>query len=272
VQKITINKLNKLNKDFYQNVADDFSDSRQYFWQGWQKIPQFLEKNIKNQKKIQVLDLACGNARFAQFLKEKNINFKYLGLDNSAKLLNIAQETIDKENINAQLLKFDLISNYLKNKKIIWPFSQQFDLIVVFGLSHHLPSGDLRLSFFQSLKEIINKDGLVIVSNWQFAKDERFQKNILNWQKIRKNPKINIFQRLKLKKLLKNLENDDYLLDWRKKEKTSTKKEAIRYCHHLDNKASEKLFEKAGLQILDQFLADGKSQKLNHYFVLKKTN
>ena len=166
MQKKIVKKINQLNKKFYQNVADDFSNSRQYFWQGWQKIPQYLEKNIKNNKKTQVLDIACGNARFSQFLKVKNINFKYLGTDNSAKLLKIAQKTIDQENIDGQITKFDLIDNYLKDQQINWPFTQQFDLIVVFGLTHHLPGHDLRLSFFQSLKKILNTDGLIIVSNW----------------------------------------------------------------------------------------------------------
>jgi len=272
VQNQTINKLNKLNKDFYQSVADDFSDSRQFFWQGWQRIPQLLEKNIKNKKKIQILDIACGNARFAQFLKAKNINFNYLGLDSSAKLLKIAENTIEREKIDGQIIEFDLIANYLENQQINWPLAEQFDLIVVFGLTHHLPSFDLRLIFFQSLKKILNNDGLVIVSNWQFAKDDRFKKNILNLQKKGKNSKINIFQKIKLKKLLKNLKNNDYLLDWRKKEKNPTKKELIRYCHYLDNKASINLFKKADFQILDQFLADGKSHELNHYFVLKKAN
>jgi tRNA (uracil-5-)-methyltransferase TRM9 len=272
VQKKIVAKLNQLNKNFYQNVADDFSDSRQYFWQGWQKIPYFLKKNIKSSKKIQILDIACGNARFAQFLKEQNLNFHYLGLDNSVKLLKIAQEKIDSGKINGQVINFDLIANYLKNKKINWPVDQKFDLIVAFGLSHHLPSFELRLEFFQSLNNLLADDGLLIISNWQFANDQRFQKNILNWQKIKKNSKINIFQKIKLKKLLKNLENNDYLLDWRKKEKTSTKKELIRYCHYLDNQTSNNLFKKAGFQILDQFLADGKSQQLNNYFVLKKAN
>lgn len=272
MQKHTIKKINELNQKFYQIVANDFSDSRQYFWQGWHKIPLFLKKNIEKRKKITVLDLGCGNGRFAQFLKENNFNFNYIGLDNSAKLLTIAQESTKKEGINAELIEFDPIDNYLKNQAINWPFSIKFDLIVVFGLSHHLPSAQLRLDFFQSLNKILNNDGLIVVSNWQFATDDRFQKNILSWQKIQKTSKINILQKIKLKKILDNLEKNDYLLDWRKTTRYSSKNSLIRYCHFLNEKTSQDLFKKAGFQILDQFFADGKSQQLNQYFVLKKAD
>lgn len=270
MQKKTIKKLNQLNQNFYQSVAEGFSDSRQYFWQGWKKIPAFLKNNIKKTKKIQVLDIACGNARFAQFLNNEKIDFDYLGLDNSAKLLEIAQQTLNQDQIKAQLINFDLIDNFLKNKKINWPFTQQFDLIVAFGLTHHLPSAELRLGFFKSLKKLLKKNGLLIVSNWQFAKDQRFEKNILNWQKIKNNSKIKFFQKISLQILLHNLEEDDYILDWRKEPKTSNKQQAIRYCHHLDLVASQHLFKKTRFKIIDQYLADGKSQQLNQYFVLKK--
>jgi SAM-dependent methyltransferase len=272
VQKKTIKKLNQLNQDFYQTVAEDFNDSRQYFWQGWQKITQYLEKNLKNKKKIQVLDVGCGNARFAQFLKQEKINFDYFGLDNSSKLLTIAQQTLDQNQINGQLINLDLIHNYLKNQKINWPFNRQFNLIVAFGLTHHLPSLELRLNFFQSLNKILKKDGVLIVSNWQFAKDKRFAKNILNWQKIKNNSKINIANKIKLQYLLNNFEKNDFLMDWRKKDKNSSKKEFIRYCHFLDEKNAKNIFSKSNFQVTDQFLADGKSQTLNQYFVLKKAN
>jgi tRNA (uracil-5-)-methyltransferase TRM9 len=270
VKNKTIKQLNQLNKSFYQIVADDFSDSRQYSWQGWQKIPKFLEKNKKKAKKIKVLDIACGNARFAQFLQKEKNNFDYFALDNSQKLLNIAQETLNKEKTSSKLFNFDLIDNYLNNKKIIWPINEKFDLIVTFGLTHHLPSHELRLEFFQSLKNLLANDGLLIISNWQFANDQRFQKNILNWQKIKKNQKINIFQKIRLKTILKKLEKNDYLLDWRKNKEESLLKAAIRYCHYLDEEESTKLFQKSDYSIIENFLADGKSGQLNQYFVLKK--
>ena len=34
----TIKQLNQLNQDFYNTIADDFSDTRQYFWKGWRHL------------------------------------------------------------------------------------------------------------------------------------------------------------------------------------------------------------------------------------------
>lgn len=272
MQKQTIKQLNQLNKNFYQNVADDFSDSRQYFWAGWGKIIAHLKKISQNKKKIKVLDIGCGNARFAQFLQSQKINYTYFGLDNSTKLLEIAQKTLNTNHINNQLVQFDLVENLLKKQKIVWPFFHKFDLIVAFGLTHHLPGSNLRLNFFQSLAKILNKDGLLIISNWQFVTDERFKKNILTWQEIKTHSQLKFLQKIKLKNLLKKLEHNDFLLDWRKQDKSNPQELAIRYCHFLDKKTSEKLVKKSGYTIIDQFYADGKSQKLNHYFVLKKAD
>ena len=270
MQKRIIKEINQLNKSFYQNVASDFNESRQYFWQGWQKIPQYLKKNIKKQKKIKVLDIACGNARFATFLKSQQIDFQYYGLDSSQPLLKIAQETIAKEKILGQVINFDLIADYLKHDKISWPLTQQFHLITAFGLTHHLASHDLRLAFFQSLSELLADDALIIISNWQFAQDPRFAKNILNGQKIKENPQINPIQKIQLKNLLKNFSDHDYLLDWRKTELSQSKQASIRYCYDLSEQESLALIKQSGLAVVASFFADGKSQKLNQYFVLKK--
>ena len=254
----TIQQLNQLNRHFYQNIAADFAASRNYSWQGWEKLIKFLP-----QKKLEVLDIACGNARWADFLSEKEVTCAYLGLDNSAELLNFAKKDL-------KLINFDLIANYLENETINWPVKNKFDLVVAFGLSHHLPSQKLRQDFIRSLAALVKPDGLIVLSNWQFAREERFKKNILNIEKIKKNKKINIFQRFKLKKLLKNLEKDDYLLDWRRWQKNKARPAVYRYCHFLSEKEMKELIKNSSLKLLDSFFADGKSRSLNQYFLLKK--
>lgn len=270
MQQKVIRQLNQLNQQFYEKIALDFSASRNFAWQGWEKIIKIWQKNRLKPEKIQVLDIACGNGRLAEFLKEKKLDFDYCGLDNAPSLLAIAKDSLAEKKIEAKLINFDLIATYLKNQEITWPLSQQFDLITVFGLSHHLPSQDLRRHFFQSLLPLLKNDGLLAISNWQFATEERFAKNILNWQKILENPEINLWQKLKLKKLLKNLENHDYLLDWRRFQETSNKSAVQRYCHHLCETEMQELMSQTGWEIVEQFLADGKSGQLNAYFVLKK--
>lgn len=260
MQKGLIKALNQLNQDFYNQISEDFSASRNFSWQGWQEITKFLPKN----KSLKVLDIACGNGRFVEFLKSNmSDDFAYLGLDNSQNLLQIAQNKFKKQ----QFKFFDIIKNYLENEKINFPTQEKFDLIISFGLTHHLASTQIRQTFFNSLKEHLNQNGLVIVSNWQFAKEQnRFQKNTLNWQKIIQNPKINLWQKIKLIFLLLNLEKNDYLLDWRKGGKAN---QVFRFCHYFSEEEMTNLLAKSDFKIVDSFFADGKSEQLNQYFVLK---
>jgi 2-polyprenyl-3-methyl-5-hydroxy-6-metoxy-1,4-benzoquinol methylase len=263
VNKKIIKKLNQLNHDFYQKTAADFSDSRNYYWQGWEEILEFFNGG-------EVLDIACGNARFALFLNEKSDNnFNYLGLDNSENLLKLAKNSIEKKGVTAELKNFDLVDNFLKNSEINYPTNKRFKLIVSFGLTHHLASKKLRQEFLKSIEKIMENDGVAMISNWQFAEDkDRFEKNSLNLKKINTNSKTNIFQKNKLKNLLTKLEENDFLLDWRR---GTAKDKAFRYCHFLDEKEMKELVEETSLKIVKSFFADGKSGKLNQYFILKKT-
>ena len=254
MKKRLIKKYNQLNSDFYQQISADFSDSRQYDWAGWHKILPVLEKIQKKRGEIKVLDLACGNARFASFLK-KNFtgDFYYCGLDNSKNLLKLAKRGLRKEGVTAKLISFDLVDNYLKSKSIDFPFEERFDVIVAFGLSHHLPSDMLRREFLASLKKILSDDGLMIISNWQFGADkERFQKNILNLEKIKRDSNLNLLKKIKLKKLVRNLEKKDYLLDWRRFQKNKNKS-VYRYCHFLDEREMKELCRDNNLEIVDSF-------------------
>lgn len=259
MQKGLIKALNQLNQDFYTQISEDFSASRNFSWQGWAEIIKYLSK----QKNLKVLDIACGNGRFVEFLKHNlHDSFSYLGLDNSKNLLEIAQNKFKEQ----QFAFFDLVKNYLANGKITFNTQEKFDLIVSFGLSHHLPSAKLREEFLRSLKNRLNKNGLVIISNWQFAKEQnRFQKNTLNFKKILENPKINLWQKIKLIFLLFNLRENDYLLDWRKGDRAN---QVFRYCHYLSEGEMIEIVERSGLKIMANFFADGKSRKLNQYFLL----
>ena len=158
MQKGLIKTLNQLNHDFYSQISEDFNASRNFSWQGWEEITKHLLKK----QNLKVLDIACGNGRFVEFLEKKlPNNFVYLGLDNSNELLKIAQNKFPKQRFEF----FDLIKNYLTNKKIIFNTKEKFDLIVSFGLSNHLPSTRLREEFLQSLKSKLNRNGLIVIRN-----------------------------------------------------------------------------------------------------------
>src|ERR1700741_2300315 len=67
----TINYLNNINRNFYATVADDFDQTRATAWPGWQRLLPYLSMPLS------VLDVGCGNARFARFLHDDLILANY---------------------------------------------------------------------------------------------------------------------------------------------------------------------------------------------------
>ena len=247
----TIKKLNRINLDFYNTTAKNFDDARQYFWQGWDSLIKYFE--YFNQ--LELLDLGCGNTRFFQFIKnhlpDKNIN--YLGLDSNHELLTFAQENFDsmveEKKGNFELNETDIVTSLVEKKDFL--MEKNFQVIVSFGVFHHIPSYDLRLQLLEFMKSKITDDGLIIISLWQFMEFERFRKKIVNDSQIEN---VN----------LKNLEINDFILDWKKG------KEANRYCHFVDEAEQNKLIQQSNLELIETFRADGKEGNVNIYLVLKK--
>jgi tRNA (uracil-5-)-methyltransferase TRM9 len=240
----TVKKLNQINQNFYKTIASDFDDSRQYFWKGWSK----LTKHLNHFNQLKLLDVGCGNARFYQFIKEKisNKKIEYLGLDNNQKLLDFANKKFKEDHPNFKIKNTDLIESLLNDNDCIK--SNDFNVVVSFGVFHHIPSFDLRLKLLNYLKSKITYDGIIIISLWQFMDYERFRK------KVSKKPK---FENLEL-------EDNDFILDWKRGEK------AYRYCHLIDDEEQKKLIKESSLELIESFRADGKEKDVNKYLILKK--
>jgi len=255
VQKTTISKLNQLNQEFYQTTAQDFSDSRNYYWHGWYELIDILQtlklQTVKSNKKIKVLDLGCGNARFAKFLKrEARLHrIEYHGVDNNSRLLDLAQKQMTQIRIPNKLTKLDIVKSLVKNS-LDQQLRNEYDLIVCFGILHHIPSFKLRKRLFKNLNSLLKDNAFLIITSWQFAKDERFEKKIIQPEQV------------DIK--AKELESDDYILDWQRGTP------AYRYCHYTSEEEMHLLAKGSKLQLLDSFKADGKSKQLNLYAILKK--
>src|SRR5437773_46351 len=69
VDQVTIQRLNEINRAFYNRVAQDFDETRQQAWPGWDTLLSYL--NAPLNAPLSVLDVGCGNGRFGLFLAQR---------------------------------------------------------------------------------------------------------------------------------------------------------------------------------------------------------
>jgi tRNA (uracil-5-)-methyltransferase TRM9 len=242
----TISKLHTLNKTFYECVGNHFSATRNYYWKGWGKLEPTIESILRENKSITVLDLGCGNGRFYGFLKDTlgQNRFEYTGLDISERMLAAAGERYPKGHFQIA----DVIDPVnLPNKK--------FDLVVAFGLTHHIPSKKNRLNWFSQMPKLIAPKGALAMSFWEFRKDTRFKKAVENIATTS----------ITIKK--PELEEGDFFLGWDRQEGV------YRYVHQYSETEYAKikdLLEKTTLTLETSFHCDGKENKLNLYNIYRK--
>lgn len=231
----TIRRLNEINRQFYAETAPHFNQTRNAAWAGWAKLLPYLQLN---NIPIRVLDVGCGNGRFGLFMAENFAEVAYTGLDNSPALLEFAETALTPQITNLTLQEHDIIQQPLP--------AGQYDLVVLFGVIHHVPSWDNRQAFMQHLAAQVAPNGYLAWASWRFYEQERFQARITPWE--------NDIE----------VEDHDFLLDWRQ---GTT---ALRYCHYVDDTEQTTLNAATGLTEIATFRADGKTQDLNCYSLLHR--
>lgn len=241
----TIVYLNKLNRDFYAAVADDFDQTRSAAWPGWQRLLPYLTTPLS------VLDVGCGNARLALFLYDQLGNnqptansqqlttLTYHGLDSSPNLLAHARQALmGKHGLIFTLDQRDILENP--------PDTGEYDLVALLGVLHHIPGYEQRQQFMYQLAERVKPGGLLAFTAWRFYEYERFRERIVPWS-----PDILV-------------ETNDYLLDWRRGTFS------LRYCHYTDDAEHDALVAATGLTEIATYRGDGQDGSANRYSLLKK--
>lgn len=243
----TIQQLNQINQDFYLEVANDFHRTRQHYWPGWHILTPLLEKeNITS-----TLDVGCGNGRFAIYFKDelKPPNFKYHGIDNNEHLLSLAKERLSKEGVQADFEQVDLVDRLIQGQSITSQI-QTYNLVTAFGLFHHIPSFELRKKLLENLVQMLDPNGLLIITFWKFLDDLRLKRRVIDPTYLKLDPEL--------------LEPHDYILDWKRGVT------GYRYCHLVDEQEEHELLQNLDLEIVTTFRADGPTNNINKYLALRK--
>ena len=281
----TIDFLRHVNNDFYTRCAPSFSATRNAPWVGWRTCLEATQGcgavrlcdgpdvhlydcataqpgAIRKDASVRVLDVACGNMRFAAFLREelRGRHIDYFAVDDCAGLVPHLPED---EGFSTCFKNLDIIGELAAGMGLAHAIDAgACDLVGCFGFFHHVPSFELRARLIDALLQKTASGGVVCASFWQFMGDERFVKKAEAWNSKAKSELA--FAGLDVSQL----ETGDYFLGWQ------NEPGLWRYCHHFEELEIDALVaaacEGGKAREVARFSADGKSGAMNRYVVLQK--
>jgi tRNA (uracil-5-)-methyltransferase TRM9 len=205
-----------------------------------EQIPNTQQEKIR----LRVLDVGCGNGRFGRFLAQNGFEgAQYHGIDNTAALLEAAREAFAKSGIlpDAVLEERDVVERP--------PDAGEYDFVAAFGVLHHVPGRARRLALMLALAERVAPGGYLVFTGWCFYEYERFRERLIALP--------GEFEP----------EPGDYLMDWRRGHAANT---VLRYCHYIDDAEHAELMAATGLAEVETFRADGHTNDINRYGVLRR--
>jgi SAM-dependent methyltransferase len=242
----TVEALRALNRRFYRDRASEFSRSRERPWPGWGEIFERAGRLLPPRPRI--LDVGCGNGRFARFLEERLSGaFDYCGVDESPLGLAEARKRLPARE-NVVLLEHDFLESALPRSLS----RRKFDLVALFGVLHHVPSQRRRLDLLQRLEALLAPRGLLTFSIWRFDRFPRFRKKIVPWDEFRARTGIEIDP--------EDLEPGDCILTW------GGAPPGLRFCHALSEEEEEELRQALSLDLVARF---DSGPEPNRYFVFR---
>ena len=252
----TAEQLSRITSEFYAQQAQSFSATRQMPWQGWLKCLNAMPQLLTGEKPS-VLDVGCGNLRFARYLcdEAKVIPAKYFAVDNCRPLVESGEAGTHVSEL--VFIELDVIKSLLDGTLSSRLTVPTCDLVVAFGFLHHVPGAKKRTELLRTLLDRTKPGGFVCVSFWQFMKS----------QKLAAKAQETTAQGLQALGIdVPDLEQNDYLVGWQ--DKTDT----WRYCHHFSQEELDELLVNLGsdVRVCAQFSADGKDNNLNWYVILQR--
>lgn len=235
-------QLLKMNQEFYRTVAAEFDRTRQGLPVGMLALAQLLHEQLS--QPIRLLDVGCGNGRFARALVARELRGSYTGLDADRQLLDLAAvQTGALPGLRCQFVQADLADPGWDSR--LDPGG--YDVVVALAVLHHLPGEALRQQVTAQLAGLLAPRGLLALSTWQFLSSERLAARTVDWSTVGLNGQ--------------DVEPGDAVLPWEQGT------HALRYVHHLDLAEVERLLAACQLHLSTTFRADGKEGNLNLFVV-----
>lgn len=240
--------LAAINARFYEEQAEAWDRRRRHAWPGWEHCLPWLRPRAEARHRV--LDVGCGNARFARFLSERILpeRLVYRGIDGSRGLLALARAAMPA-GLDARIWHRDL----LDPAGDTLPEDEAFDAVVLFGVMHHVPGHAGRADLIERCSGWLRTDGTLIFTAWRLT-DGRGPRP-LAWSRA---------QQAGFDLDPARLEPGDCLLDW-------NDGAGLRYVHHADEAECLDWIETSGLGLVARFDADGPDGCSNRYFVASRS-
>lgn len=232
-------QLMRLNQNFYDQLAAPFDRSRFEPQFGFVAALQFLPE-----RPLSLLDVGCGNGRFAYFMSNNSRLERYVGLDFSEGLLALAEEQFADL---PEPIRFEVAD--IGQPGFAGRYGQ-FDLVASLSAMHHIPQKRRRAALLKEMAAHLTPDGMLLLCNWQFMDSPRQRRKILDWGEIG-------LER-------DQVEENDYLLSWKRGGY------GRRYCCHIGPEETAWLAQAAGLEIVQQYREDGRERNLTLYTLFRQ--
>lgn len=270
--------LAALNTRFYVENARSFDRTRQAPWPGWDRVLSLAKNDVLGAEgtSLHVLDVACGNLRFARFLGTTLPGTKvdYRGVDNFPDLARVAQVDMPT-NVRARIDRVDVVGSLLDGK-LECPFGADAapllegdystrcgstwscaDLVACFGFMHHVPTQKARTDLLRHLVRAARHGGIIAISFWRFMANDHLAVKA-GADTTRALGELGIEEA--------DLDLGDHLLGWQETPG------AWRYCHSFAEEEVGRAMEDVAdlARPIGHFRSDGRSGDLNDYLVLRR--
>lgn len=259
----------RLTAGFYGRCGESFSATRVGGWPGWARLGEPLRTAARRAadegRALRVLDLGCGNLRFERWLGAAlpGTAVEATGLDREPGLAEDAlRAPVDGPGagLGGDLSVEVVAAEFGDGWELPAALERGFDVVVAFGLLHHLTGFRDRRAVMEGLARALAPGGVAAASCWRFLDDRRL---------VTKAREATADALARWPELAGQLGPGDAFLGWQGEEGV------FRFCHAVDEAELDRLAAAAtaaapGVREVGRFSADGRSGGLNRYTVLAR--